>query len=206
MKKNNILFACIIASITLFGCAKQEIRNIDSKGKNIICFGDSITFGYGVNPGEDYPSVLSKISGKQIINAGVDADTTVEALKRLNSDVLDKEPFLVIIEFSGNDFLKKIPIEITEKNIKKMIDKIQARDSMVALVDTSAGFFLPEYRRILRKIAKEKGAIFVPEVLSSIITNPNMKSDFLHPNAEGYKLIAERINHAINPYLKAKQF
>jgi lysophospholipase L1-like esterase len=185
----------------LAGCAKREIRNIDSKGKNIICFGDSLTFGYGAAPGEDYPTALSKLTQIPLINAGIDGDTSTEALRRIDSDILQRNPLLVIIEFGGNDFLRKTPKEVTLNNIKEMIDAIQAKGSMVAIVDISAGIFLGEYRKLFSSLAKEKKAIFIPAIFNGIITNPRLKSDFLHPNADGYKIIAQRIYRHITPYL-----
>jgi lysophospholipase L1-like esterase len=186
----------------LSACAKTEVKNVGSKGKNIICFGDSLTFGYGANLQEDFPSLLAKMTDRPVINAGIDGDTTFTALNRLQSDVLSKDPYLVILEFCGNDFIKKISRDDTINNLREMIRCIQRQGSMVALVDISAGFFLLEYRVLFRNLAREEGAIFVPEVLGGILTNPSMKSDFLHPNASGYKVLAERIWRAIKPYLK----
>ncbi len=202
-KSQVILITLFCSFVTLFcGCAKREIKNIDSGGKNIICFGDSITFGYGANPGEDYPTALAKLLHEPVINAGVDGDTTREGLKRIQADCLDKEPRLVIVGFCGNDFLKKVPFEETKKNLAEIADRLQAGGAIVAIVDISSGMFLKQYRGAYKKIAREKGAIFIPSVLSKIITNPSMKSDFLHPNAKGYQLVAERIAHAITPYLQ----
>jgi lysophospholipase L1-like esterase len=197
------LLSCFFA--VSFGCAKKEIRNIDSQGKNIICFGDSITFGYGAGPGEDYPLALSKMVDIPVVNAGIDGDDTIEALKRLKSDVLDRDPFLVIIEFGGNDFLRKIPRETTVSNVKEMVERIQAEGAIAVIADISAGMFLKEYRLAFARLAKDKGAIFIQGILSGIITNPSMKSDFIHPNAQGYKLIARRIYQAIQPYLDRRE-
>ncbi len=194
-------FLVALFFVFILGCTKKEIRNIDSKGKNIICFGDSLTFGYGANPGEDYPAALAKIIGLPVINAGQDADTTYEALKRIESDVLNKDPRLVIIEFCGNDFLKKIPLEVTVENIKKMAQAVQAKGAMTAIVDISAGMFLGEYRSGFKKLSTQTGSIFISGVLNGIITNPSMKSDFLHPNAKGYRIISQRIHRTIAPYL-----
>ena len=185
----------------LVGCAKREIINIDSRGTKIICFGDSITFGYGAQTQESYPVVLSKMIQTPVINAGIDGDTTTEALRRFDSDVLERDPLLVIIEFGGNDFLRKIPRTVTVNNIKEMVERAQAKGAMVAIVDISAGMFLGEYRTAFYNLAKEKGAIFIPHILSSIITNPHLKSDFLHPNAEGYKIVTQRIYRGIIAYL-----
>jgi len=182
--------------------SKREIRNINSNGKDIICFGDSITFGYGVNPGEDYPTALTKILNREVINAGVDGDTSIEGLERIKADVLEKDPYIVLIEFTGNDFIKKVPMDLTVSNITKMVREVQKAGRIAAIVDISAGLFLLEYRIQLYRIARSTGSIFVPAVLRGIITNPSMKSDFMHPNAQGYKIVAERVYRAIKPYLK----
>lgn len=202
MKKIKLGLVFIIPLVILCGCSKPKICNFDAKGANIVCFGDSITFGYGANAGEDYPTGLARMVKLPVINAGVDGDTTVEALERLENDVLDKEPRLVIVEFGGNDFLKKIPREDTVKNLAQIIERIQQKGSMVALVDISSGFFFQEYRRDFKKLAAEKKAIFIPVLLNKIITNPAMKSDFFHPNARGYQVIARRIYQAISEYIK----
>lgn len=186
----------------LYTGLRREIKNTDSGGKNIICFGDSITFGYGVNPGEDYPSSLQKLMSRPVINAGVDGNTSALGLARLRADVLARDPYLVLIEFSGNDFINKIPVSSTINNIKEMIRQIQHQGAMVAIVDVSAGLFLGEYRLKLFQLARQTGSIFIPATLSNIITNPSLKSDFMHPNVQGYKIISQRVYQAIVPYLK----
>ena len=193
---------CFLLSVFITGCAKKEIANINSTGKNIICFGDSITFGYGASPGYDFPARLAKLVKSPVINLGIDGDTTTEGLQRINNYVLERDPLLVIIEFAGNDFLKKIPMEATVKNVKEMIDMSLSKGAMVALVDISAGMFFRDYRIAFSKIAQEKGVIFIPSVLNGIITNPMLKSDFLHPNDNGYNMVALKIYKAISPYLK----
>jgi len=200
-RKILLFVACGLWLVACLGCAKREIRNIDSRGTTIICFGDSITFGYGAQTQESYPVVLSKMIQIPVINAGIDGDTTIEALRRFDADVLERDPFLVIIEFGGNDFLRKIPKEVTVKNIKEMVERAQAKGAMVAIVDISAGMFLGEYHTAFYDLAKEKGAIFIPRILNGIITNPSLKSDFLHPNAEGYKIVTQRIYRGIMTYL-----
>ena len=204
MKKNEVVALILVSSLVLLlsGCAKREVKNIGSKGKNIICFGDSITFGYGVKPGEDYPTDLAALVVHPVINAGIDGDSSPEALQRLETDVLQRHPLLVIIEFGGNDFLRKVPLDVTAGNLRKMVRSIQERGAMAAIADISAGLFMREYRRALRKVAKEEGAIFIPSILSGIVTNPSMKSDFLHPNKQGYKIVARRIWRFVDPYLK----
>jgi len=202
MKRTEFNLIILVLILIFYGCAKPELKNIDAKGLSIICFGDSITFGYGAGPGEDYPTALAKLVKLPVINAGVDGDTTFAALERLECDVLSKNPRLVIVEFCGNDFLKKIAKEDTVNNLSKIIDRIQEKGAMVALVDISAGMFFQEYRAAFKKLAVKKKAVFIPVILSKIITNPAMKSDFFHPNARGYKVVARRIHQSIAVYIK----
>lgn len=209
MKKNKLSLwlagfgmMVLAASVVAAGCQKREIKNIDSGGATIVCFGDSMTFGYGVAPGEDYPSRLSEMLSMPVINSGIDGDSSPEALKRIQADALDRNPLLVIVEFGGNDFLRKIPLDVTVSNISQMVDMIQQKGAMCAIVDISSGMFFGEYRKAFGRIAKEKGALFVPAVLNGIITNPQMKSDFLHPNASGYRMIAERVHKEVAPYIR----
>lgn len=193
-----------LAASFFAGCARKEIVNIDSKGEIIVCFGDSITFGYGADKGEDYPAHLARLVGSEVVNSGIDGDTSYEGLKRIDTDALDRKPFLVIIEFGGNDFLRKVPKDATLENIGKMVDKAQAAGAMAAVVDISAGMLLGDYRAGFYKLARTKGAIYIPSIFKGILTNPNLKSDFIHPNAEGYKVIAGRVYKAILPYLKKR--
>lgn len=206
MLKNKINFLVLVflysCVLVLSGCAKKEIKNIDSKGTNIICFGDSLTLGYGTNPGEDYPSALARMVDIPVINAGIDGDTSVTALERLKADVLDKNPLLVVIEFGGNDFLRSIPLEETVKNIEEMVKKIQAAGSMAVIADISTGMIMGNYRKEFKLLSRKYNAIFLSHLLSGIFTNSSLKSDFIHPNTEGYKLIAQRIYSTIKPYLK----
>jgi acyl-CoA thioesterase-1 len=197
---------CLTFSLLLTGCINREIKNLDSQGSRIICLGDSITFGYGVSPGQDYPTALSKMMSMPVVNLGIDGDTSAEALKRVDSDLLGRDPLLVIVEFGGNDFLRKVPAEEAADNIAKIVRKAQEKGAMAAIVDVSAGLLMSEYRGAYAKVAKENQAIFVPSVLSGIITNPGLKSDFLHPNSRGYQIVAQRVYRAILPYLNRNNF
>lgn len=204
LKSRKIIFISVLLALwfaSLNGCAKREIKNIGTKGSDVICFGDSITFGHGADRGEDYPSLLAKMTKSAVINAGVDSDTSQEALKRIDSDVLERDPALVVIEFGGNDFLTRVPISETINNMREMINKIQAKGAMVAIFDISTDIVLHDYGQAFYNLALEKQAIFIPGVLRDILTNPHLKSDYVHPNKVGYKIIAYRIYRYLMPYL-----
>ncbi|MCK9594367.1 MAG: GDSL-type esterase/lipase family protein [Candidatus Omnitrophica bacterium] len=207
MKKNNrgfILTACSVlcaAAVLICGCARPNIANLDSRGKNIICFGDSITKGHGAGPKADYPSALIQMTSMPVVNAGINSDTTAEALKRVGTDVLSKDPLLVIVEFGGNDFLNKIPFEETIGNMEEIIKAILAKGAMVAIADISGPEVMASYGAAYKELSVKYRTILIPGILSGIFTNPALKSDFVHPNDQGYKIVAHRIYRGIIPYL-----
>ncbi|RJO65483.1 MAG: arylesterase [Candidatus Omnitrophota bacterium] len=204
MKINTFVVAIVGGLVVILssGCAKREIANTNSKGKNIICFGDSITAGYGVSPGQDYPAQLSRLLRRPVINAGNSGETSRDALQRLGPDVLENDPFLVIIEFGGNDFLKKIPVSDTVTYVREMVEKIQSQGAMVAIADVSSAMVMGECSKELSRLSKKYQVIFIPRLMAGILTTPSLKSDFIHPNAEGYTLIAERVYKYLKPYLE----
>src|SRR5205807_8523479 len=91
----------------------SKVVNLASRGTNIIAFGDSLTAGYGAQPGEDYPTRLSRLIDKPVINAGVSGDTTDMALARIDADVLSRGPRIVIVGLGGNEFLRGVDIATT---------------------------------------------------------------------------------------------
>lgn len=199
-----LLFGCGVSFLLFisFGCARHEVKNIDSQGRQIICFGNSITAGSGVSKQAAYPYLLSELLGISVINAGRGGEVSSDGLRRLDEDVLSHQPRLVIIEFGGNDFLRKLPLSETVNNIRIMTQAIQANGAMVAIADVSSGMIMKNYRKSYKRLARQTKAILIPNLLKGIITNPSLKSDYIHPNAEGHRVIAQRIYQAIKPYLK----
>jgi lysophospholipase L1-like esterase len=170
-----------------------KVTNLDSRGANIIAFGDSLTAGYGAAAGEDYPSRLSSILGLPILNAGVSGDTTESALSRVDADVLARDPRIVILGLGGNDYLRGVSIGTTESNLRSIIHKIQAAGAMVALLGYRFPSLTANYEKMYERVAKDEGCLLIPNLLHGIETDPSLKSDEIHPNARGYQLIAERV-------------
>jgi lysophospholipase L1-like esterase len=138
----------------------------------------------------------------KVINAGVNSNTTLDALKRVEEDVLEHSPRLVIIEFSANDFFLGVPKQDTFNNLDRMAAMVQQKQAMVVLVHVAAGYFGDEYLDGFKRIAKKRRALLIPNVLKGILANPSLKSDQIHPNDAGYAVMAERIYEKIKPLLK----
>jgi len=193
-------YGIVLLIFVLVGCSPR-VANLDSTGKSIVCFGDSITKGMYVGNGKDYPSLLRQKIAWPVINAGVNGDTTHDALMRIEADVLAHNPRMVIVMLGGNDFLRKVPLGKTLANVDTIVAKIQERGAIVVLVAIRLGLLKDSYTKKFKNIAKKRGALFVPNIMKGILTDPKLKHDPIHPNADGQRLIAERIYKAIAPLL-----
>lgn len=189
-----LIAAATVAAIALIWYFRPaaKITNLDSSGTAVIAFGDSLTAGYGAAPGEDWPSRLSSRIGTTVSNAGVSGDTTESAAARLG-DALAQNPRVVIVGLGGNDFLRGVPIAATEANLRSIIRRIQASGAMVALLGFKFPSMNANYEKMYARIAKDEGCYLIAGTLSGILTDRNLKSDEIHPNARGYDLMAERM-------------
>jgi lysophospholipase L1-like esterase len=167
----------------------------------IVCFGDSLTEGVGADPAEDYPTVLSRQIGFPIINAGRRGDTTAQALARLADEVLARHPRLVIVLLGGNDFLRQLPRSESRKNLAAIVERIQQEGAMVVIAGIKLGFLTDGFAAIYEETAQEFGALYIPQVTKGILNDAKLRSDPIHPNSAGYRLIAERIAARLMPLL-----
>jgi len=177
------------------------IVNPRPAGTRIIALGDSLTSGVGASSGHDYVAVLASKIGRPIVNCGVAGDTTADALARLNRDVLARDPKIVIAFLGGNDFLRRVPADQTFANLDQIVRQIQARGALVVLVEVRPPLAGWQYGRRFRRLARERGAVLVPNIFRGIFLDPAMKSDEIHFNDQGYAVVAERIYTAMKPYL-----
>lgn len=199
------VFGCLLLIILAGACGGERydnVRNIRSAGETIICFGDSLTEGVGADAGGEYPSVLSSLIGFPVVNAGRRGDTTAQALERLPDAVLNKNARLVVVLLGGNDFLRQVPRQETRKNLAEIVRRIQASGAMVVVVGLRLGLFTDEFSPIFEESAKQSGALYVAQVMKGILTDSKLRSDSIHPNGAGYRLIAERIAEKIKPLLQ----
>ncbi len=169
----------------------------DLAGQTIICFGNSLTYGTGVGDGMDYPSQLSMMITIPVINAGVPGDTTARALQRLERDVLFKSPDLVLITLGGNDLKNGVAGDIAFENLKTIVDSIQKTGAGVIIGGIRFPIRDRGFGRAYQELADETGAVLIPNIFEGIMGNRKLMSDPIHPNDEGYKLIAERFYEAM---------
>lgn len=199
MHRNIFVISTLFFFILIFaGCDSGPGIKQFSHESVVLAFGDSLTHGTGAQPGQSYPDVLSELLGRPVINLGIPGEVSAAGLKRLPA-VLDKHnPTLVILCHGGNDFLRRLDKSMTIGNLKAMIGLIRSRGADVVLVGVPKlgfGLQVPEF---YPEIANEYTIPLQKDILLDLLGDNSMKSDSIHPNATGYRLMAKAIYDVIN--------
>jgi acyl-CoA thioesterase-1 len=181
-----------------------KITNASPTGTQVIAFGDSLTAGYRLDPGQSYPDQLSRLIGRPVLNRGVSGDTTGDALGRLERDVLAEDPRVVVVCLGGNDMLRRLPPDRQFDNLREIVRRIQDRGALVVLVGTEGFRLLSEvdYGARYRELARETGAVYVEDFMDGVLGDPRLMYDQIHPNAAGYEKIARRLAGEAGEYLR----
>lgn len=164
----------------------------------ILAFGDSLTFGTGADREHSYPAVLARLTGLTVINAGIPGEVTAQGVRRLPA-LLDRyKPQLLLLCHGGNDLLRKTGTAMTRDNIEKMISEADQRDIPTLLIGVPqpALMFL-EAAPIYNEIAEQHGLVYEGEILPEVEADNKLKSDRIHPNAEGYRRMANAISQLL---------
>jgi acyl-CoA thioesterase-1 len=178
----------------------------------IVAFGDSLTAGHGVGPGQSYPVFLQKELDRKgysyrVVNQGISGDTTSGGVARIQTAV-SLRPRVVILELGANDGLRGLPVETTRASLAEMIDAFQKARAKVLLCGmTLPRNYGPAYIRtfetLFRDLSREKKAPLIPFFLDGVATQPGlMQSDALHPTAEGNARVARTVLKHLEPLLE----
>jgi acyl-CoA thioesterase-1 len=183
--------------------------------KSILFFGDSLTAGYGLASvsTESFPALIDQKMmteglSYRVINAGVSGDTSAGGLQRLDywlSNAVD----VFVLELGINDLTRRIPPAVTYQNLEAIVKKVQAKYPQVklALMGMQLPAFIPgamvnDFRAIYKRLADTYHMAFVPFFLQGVAGNSSFNlRDGLHPNAAGYKVIADNVWPALKPLL-----
>ncbi|MEF2553563.1 arylesterase [Aurantimonas sp. A2-1-M11] len=179
----------------------------------IVAFGDSLSAGYGVNPGESFPEQLQtalRETGRDVAvaNAGVSGDTTSGGLARLEWSV-PQDADLVIVELGANDALRGIAPQITERNLDQILAMLQGRDQAVLLAGMMAppnmgADYAADFDGIYKRLADKYDVALYPFFLDGVAAEPALnQDDGMHPNAKGVAVIVARILPAVTEALDA---
>ena len=199
----------LVESAPIFPALRKQTARTELP--KIVCFGDSITAGYGVDPGHSYPDYLqAKLDAHgyhyKVINQGVSGNTTKDAVDRL-PEVLQLHPQIVIVELGGNDGLRGYPIASTRANLNTIVGTLQRAGIKVVL----AGITLPpnygpdyihQFDKIFEDVAAAHHITLLPMLYLHVYDVPNaIQDDGIHPTAKGAELVAGNIYPLLVPLL-----
>lgn len=183
------------------------------KTKTILCFGDSLTAGMGLETDDAYPAVLQHIVDSlelkfSVINAGLSGETTASGKNRLNW-VLNQPADVFILELGANDGLRGINLSETRKNLQEIIDMVKAKNQETAVI--LAGMQIPpnmgpeytsEFQKIFPELAEQNDAYLIPFLLKDVGGIPELnQEDGIHPTEAGQKILAKNVWEVLGPIL-----
>ena len=193
--------ATLAAALLVVACSR-EIPNLDSPGRTIVCFGDSLTAGVGRGDGPSYPDHLAGRLGVEVVNAGVPGDTAGLALRRIDG-VLAEDPWLGGGGLGGNDILRRVPIETTESALNEIVERLLEAGVVPLLIEVR-GPFGRRYAKLFDRLEDTHGVPVVRDVLPRLLLDARYKSDAIHLNAAGYELLAEAVAERIESLMRRR--
>ncbi len=196
-----ILFLLVL--VCLAGCGEPPRLAALPAGSVVLAFGDSVTHGTGAAPGEDYPARLAVLTGWDVRNHGVPGDTAQAARARIAAALEETQPALVLLEIGGNDFLRQRKESQVREDIRAILAAVRAQRIPVVLIAVpgfsplGAAFGRLSDSPIYETLAAEEKLPLVANVFTDVLSNPALKADAIHPNAHGYRRLAEGIAAAL---------
>lgn len=183
------------AAVATSSCSREQPKEYLPADSTVVALGDSLTYGYGATPQTSYPAILAELTGWQIINAGVNGDTSADVLAR-SAAIIAQNPDLVLLGVGGNDVLSRTEPLTTKANISATIATIKAANIPVVLIaephfSSSALFGRASDNPIYKEIATSEEIPLYSKGWSEVLSDDSLKSDQIHANAAGYRHFAQ---------------
>jgi lysophospholipase L1-like esterase len=186
-----ILLSCFFPALLIAACNTAPRLTELSPNAVVLAFGDSLTYGTGALPEQSYPAVLQKLISRTVINAGVPGETTAEGLARLPQFLDRYRPSLVLLCLGANDMLRGQDEGVAAENLKEMIRMIERSGAQVVLIGVPRPNLLVTTPEFYSQIAQEFSLPYMENAMRDVLKKNSLKSDFIHPNAKGYRKLAE---------------
>lgn len=189
--RNWLLASALCALLT--ACSGRPALPYVAGDDVILAFGDSLTYGTGAAEDESYPAVLATLTGRKVVGAGVPGEITSQGLARLSGALESHRPRIVLLCLGGNDMLRRVDDGTIAANLREMVQLAQRRDAAVVLIAVPRPAIFGGAAKFYAALAKELGLAYEGDVMTDVLRDRGLKSDPIHPNAAGYRRIAERL-------------
>ena len=182
--------------LALVACGPPALEPLAPDAR-VLAFGDSLTHGTGARAEESYPAVLERRLGRNVVRSGEPGELASEGRRRLPG-VLDRvRPDLLVLCHGGNDILRGRDPDAIRADLEAMIRSARRRDVPVVLVGVPARSLFGGTASLYYTVAEDTGVPLEDEALETILADPALKSDPIHPNAAGYRRMAEAIHELL---------
>ncbi len=191
--------AVFFTLLTLLACSRTQKLSPLPPDSVVLAFGNSVTYGTGAGSGEGWPELIAETTGWQVINAGIPGDTAENGKSRIQDLLQEYQPALVIVEIGGNDFLKRKPHIKVKEDIRSILQQIRTSGAMPILIAAPELSFMaavakiPSDAELYEELAREESVPLIPDVFSDVLAEPELRADPIHPNASGYRKMADGI-------------
>ena len=183
----------IISFCLLAGCTQRaKLQPLAGDGA-LLAFGDSLTYGTGAAGNESYPAVLEQLTGHKVLNYGIPGEISADGLARLPGVLERKKPALLILCHGANDLLRRMDPRQAAENLRGMIRLARDRGIGVLLVAVPAFNLSLSPPKFYSEVAAEFNIPIEAKALPRILGKVSLKSDYVHPNAAGYRQLAEAL-------------
>jgi acyl-CoA thioesterase-1 len=189
-----VLQFAVLMLVAISGCGDRtpKLPRLASTDV-IVAFGDSLTYGTGAAEHESYPAVLAELIGHPVARSGVPGEVTAQGLQRLPEVIDEYRPRLMIVCLGGNDMLRRLNVAETRANLRSIIKTIKDRGIAVVLIGVPQPALLPSAPEFYAELAKEFAIPYEGAILTTVLYAAEMKADAIHPNAKGYRQMAEAV-------------
>ncbi|HEX6827757.1 MAG TPA: GDSL-type esterase/lipase family protein, partial [Burkholderiales bacterium] len=149
--------------------------------------------GTGAAAEESYPAVLSRLIGREVVRAGVPGELSGDALARLPASLEEHRPKILVLCSGGNDLLRRVDENRIEANLRAMIELARSRGVAVVLIGVPKPRLIGGPPEFYSRLARDYRLPYEGEIVKDLLFNNATKSDMIHPNAAGYRRMAEAI-------------
>lgn len=187
-----LLAAMMVVSLVACGDKVPKVAKL-APADVVLAFGDSLTYGTGARAEDSYPAVLGQLIGRTVVRSGVPGEQTAAGLERLPEVLDEHKPRLVIICLGGNDMLRKGAPANIEANLRKILQEIKSRGLDAMLIGVPTPTLIASPPEFYSKLAREFSIPYEGDIITSVLYKSELKSDPIHPNAAGYRKVAEAV-------------
>lgn len=188
-----LLVRIAVLLLLLAACSRIPQLSPLAADATILAFGDSLTAGSGATESESYPAVLARLTGRKVVNAGLSGELSASGSQRLPELLRGERPALLILCHGGNDLLGHLDQRQLAENLRLMLRSARDMGIPVLLIAVPSPDLTLKPPALYEELAKEFAVPLERKVLPHILGKRSLKSDHIHPNAAGYRLMAEAL-------------